>query len=147
MNAGDISRSTSSPSFVRCLSAMLYELLLLIGVIAIGWLLPHILLGSLANVLAPAWVHQLHFVLLPAFYFVWFWLHGGQTLAMRTWKIRIVDKDGGPLRPMQALFRYLAAWFSLICFGIGFFWRFVDPERQFLHDRLAGSRLVMTQGV
>ncbi|MCL2075762.1 MAG: RDD family protein [Betaproteobacteria bacterium] len=124
---------------------MLYELLLLLlGVIVIFWLAPHILLGALANIELPAWVQQLHFLLLLALYFVWFWLHGGQTLPMRTWKIRVVDKGGGPLRPMQALFRYLVAWFSLLFFGIGFFWRIADPERQFLHDRLAGSRLVIS---
>ncbi|MDR0233741.1 MAG: RDD family protein [Zoogloeaceae bacterium] len=136
--------SLTPPTFIRCLSAMLYEALLLIGVIAIGVILPHILLPVFAKVVTPAWVQRLHFVALLALYFVWFWVHGGQTLAMRTWKIRVIDKSGAPLRPMQALFRYLAAWFSLFCLGIGFFWRFVDPEKQFLHDRLAGSRLILT---
>jgi electron transport complex protein RnfE len=136
------SRTAAVPGFVRCVCAMLYECLLLLAVALFGCVLPHILLGVIAHVEAPTWVVRLHFVALLALYFVWFWMRGGQTLAMKTWKIRVVDKSGHPLRPMQALFRYLAAWFSLMCFGAGFFWRLVDSEGQFLHDRLAGSRLI-----
>jgi len=136
------SPSLNPPSFIKCVSAMLYESLLLLGVLVFGWLLPHILLLGIARVGAPAWVIQVHFIALLGLYFIWFWLNGGQTLAMRTWKIKIVDHSGRPLRPMQALFRYLAAWLSFVFF-IGFLWRFVDPDRQFLHDRLAGSRLIL----
>ncbi|MDR2636977.1 MAG: RDD family protein [Zoogloeaceae bacterium] len=131
------------PGFLRCLAALIYESLLLLGIVAIGCVLPYILLGALAGVGAPAWVEQLHFFLLLGLYFTWCWLHGGQTLAMKTWKIRVVDKSGQALRPMQALLRYLAAWPSLFCFGLGLLWRFLDPERQFLHDRIAGSRLIL----
>jgi uncharacterized RDD family membrane protein YckC len=119
---------------------LLYELLLLLAVLAVGLLLPYILLGALANVAAAPWVQRAHFFLLLGLYFIGFWLHGGQTLAMKTWRIRLADKDGGPLRPLQALLRYLAAWPS-VCLGIGLLWRFVDPDRQFLHDRIAGTRL------
>jgi uncharacterized RDD family membrane protein YckC len=76
------------------------------------------------------------------FYFVWFWLHGGQTLPMKTWKMRVVNPDGSTLRPLQAVLRYLAAWPSILLFGIGILWALVDRDRQFLHDRIAGSRIV-----
>lgn len=120
---------------------MAYELLLLLAVLAVGLLLPYILLGALAKVEAAPWVHRAHFFVLLGFYFIGFWLHGGQTLAMRTWRIKLIDKAGDPLRPMQALLRYLAAWPS-VCLGVGLLWRFVDPEKQFLHDRIAGTRLI-----
>jgi uncharacterized RDD family membrane protein YckC len=119
---------------------LFYEFLLLLAVLAVGLLLPYILLGALAKVAVVPWVHRAHFFLLLGLYFVGFWLHGGQTLAMKTWRIKLIDKNGGPLRPMQALLRYLAAWPS-VCLGIGLLWRFVDPNKQFLHDRIAGTRL------
>ena len=75
-------------------------------------------------------------------YFVGFWTYRGQTLAMRTWHLRLQDKDGSTPRPARALLRYLLCWPSIGLFGIGFFWALLDPERQFLHDRLAGTCIV-----
>ncbi|MDR1349716.1 MAG: RDD family protein [Zoogloeaceae bacterium] len=132
----------STPSFLRCLAALAYESLLLLAVIAVGVLLPYILLGALAQVRAEAWSHRLHFFIVLGLYFISFWLHGGQTLAMRTWRLKLIDKNGGPLRPLQALLRYLAAWPGVFCLGIGLLWRFVDPDKQFLHDRIADTRLI-----
>jgi uncharacterized RDD family membrane protein YckC len=43
---------------------------------------------------------------------------------------------------MQAVLRYLAAWPSILLFGIGILWFLVDRDKQFLHDRIAGTRIV-----
>ena len=75
-------------------------------------------------------------------YFTWSWLHGGQTLAMQTWRIKVTDRFGGPVRLRQALMRYFCA---TIFFGIGFAWAWFDREKLFLHDRLSGCRLVLTE--
>jgi uncharacterized RDD family membrane protein YckC len=69
-------------------------------------------------------------------YFLWSWLRGGQTLAMKTWRIRLVD-----VTPQKALLRFLLAAL-LVPSLISILWSFFDPQRQFLHDRLAGTRLV-----
>jgi uncharacterized RDD family membrane protein YckC len=129
-------------SVLRRLTSMLYESLLLAAVLAVGFLFPEVLLGMLTGRAALPGVALAHFVAVAGLYFVWFWLHGGQTLAMKTWKLRLVDAaSGGPLRPLQAVLRFLAAWPS-VCLGIGILWVFLDPDRQFLHDRIAGSRLI-----
>jgi uncharacterized RDD family membrane protein YckC len=133
------------PSFFRCLAALIYESLLLLAVLALGLLLPYILLGALANVAAHPWVHRAHFFLLLGLYFIGFWLRGGQTLAMKTWRLKLIDKSGAPVRPMQAALRYLVAWPSILFLGLGLLWRFVDPDQQFLHDRIAGTRLILCQ--
>lgn len=82
-------------------------------------------------------------VVLIAAYFLWCWTHGGQTLAMKTWKIRVVTQEGYGLSLFQALKRFLLSALFLLLGGIGFWWALVDRERQFLHDRLAGTRLVI----
>ncbi len=69
----------------------------------------------------------------------------GQTLAQKTWDLRLTDLDGALLRPIRAILRYLLALLS-VGSGIGLLWALIDPERQFLHDRLIGSRLVVTDG-
>ena len=130
------------PGISRRLASMGYDMLLLLGVLAVTLLLPHILIGHFLHRLATPpllWAH-LFFVLLV--YFVGFWSHGGQTLSMRTWRIRLVTRDGHPLRPAQALWRYLLCWPSLGFFGIGILWALADRERQFLHDRIAGTQII-----
>lgn len=133
---------TLSAGFLRRLASMFYESLLVTAVLIFGWIFPHILLAAFAQAKAPAWLIQAHLFLLLLLYFAWFWLHGGQTLAMKTWKIRVANADGGPVRPAQAVLRYMAAWFSLGVAGIGILWALVDRDGQFLHDRIAGTRLV-----
>lgn len=137
------SRAPDVPSVRRRLGAMLYESLLLFAVLTLGFMAPHMLLRGLAGVIAPPWAMWWHILLLLMLYCAWFWTHGGQTLALKTWKIRVVDVSGRPLRPAQAVFRYLLAWPSILLFGIGIFWALLDPDRQFLHDRIAGSRVIL----
>jgi len=69
-----------------------------------------------------------------AAYFLWCWLRGGQTLAMRAWRIRLVD-----VTARKALLRFVLAAALL---PLSILWALVDRERQFLHDRLAGTRLI-----
>jgi len=88
-------------------------------------------------------VFQLYLFLVLGIYFVTCWSRGGRTLPMQTWKMRVVRSDSLPLGPGQAILRYALAWISLLLFGVGFFWAFLDRDRQFLHDRLAGTRIVI----
>ena len=76
-------------------------------------------------------------------YYVWFWTRGGQTLPMKTWRIRLVRAEGGgPVHAGRALHRYALALLGTLAVGLGFAWALVDRDRQFLHDRLAGTALV-----
>ena len=79
---------------------------------------------------------QLFIGMVFAAYFLWCWLRGGQTLAMKAWHIRVVD-----VVPTSALLR-LALAAILVPTGISIVWSLFDRDRQFLHDRLAGTRLV-----
>ena len=131
------------PAILRRLAAMAYESVLLSGVLAVTLVLPHVLIAAFAHRLATAAVLWAHLFLVLLIYFIAFWSHGGQTLAMKTWRIRLVTRDGQAVRPTQALLRYLFGWLTLAPGGIGILWALVDRDRQFLYDRLAGTRLVM----
>ena len=130
------------PGLARRLASMLYESLVVVAVLLIGFLLPQIVLSGFGFT-APGKALWLHVFGLLLVYFVWFWINGGQTLAMKTWKLRIINADGGRLRPLQAVLRYFAAWPSIMLFGIGILWALIDRDRQFLHDRIAGTRVVL----
>ena len=123
---------------------MLYDLLLLFGVSFFGFLVPNIVLGVAANTLLPSGILALHAIAVVAAYFLWFWRRTGQTLSMRTWKIRLQSADGERPSFDQLLLRFMLAWPSIFLLGAGLLWALVDRDRQFLHDRLSGTRLVFT---
>jgi uncharacterized RDD family membrane protein YckC len=129
------------PGIWRRLAAMTYESVLLFGVLFIAtyvFLVPaQALNASLQRALL-----QLMVFAVCGIYFVWFWRHGGQTLAMKTWDLRLVARNGGPVSRVQALARYLLAWFLIPPFGIAILWALIDRDRQFLHDRIVGTRVV-----
>jgi uncharacterized RDD family membrane protein YckC len=122
----------------RRLAAMLYEALLLFAVAFFaGWLF---LFASGAKDATTGWLrHALQLFVLAFFaaYFLWSWLRGGQTLAMRAWRIRLIQ-----VTPQRALLRFFLA-LVLVPTGISIVWSLFDTDRQFLHDRLAGTRLVL----
>jgi uncharacterized RDD family membrane protein YckC len=93
----------------------------------------------------PGWILMTHVFIVLGAYFIWYWSHGGQTLAMQTWKIQLTTATGTQPSMVQLLVRYALTWPSLVYFGVGLLWAIFDRDRQFLHDRLAGTRLVFKQ--
>ena len=92
----------------------------------------------------------------------WMWSDGRRTLAMRTWHLAIATRAGAPPGKVRALCRYLAWWIGPVCavsmhvllrptghgrwalalLALNYAWALVDSDRQFLHDRVAGTRIV-----
>lgn len=150
-----------TPGIWRRLACWLYEGMLLFAVLFLG----DYLLDSLSQSrhgLDRRDLRQLFLFVLLGVYFVWFWSKG-QTLAMKTWNIRIVDRDGAPVSQLRALARYVLSWLWLLpplaayAFGLGLIetlvlvpawvavWAILSrfhPQQQFWHDAWAGTRLV-----
>ena len=133
--------AATRPSLGRRLASLFYEFLLAGVVLLVGLFIPLFILGATIHVVPARNLTQAAGMLILLFYFVWFWLHGGQTLAMKTWRLRLVRQDDRPIQPPQALLRFLLAWPSLLLGGIGLWWAWFDKEGLFLHDRLAGTKL------
>jgi len=135
--------TSRTPGIVRRLAGMLYESLLLVGVFATLVLLPQVIYAINFGQTAARAILLGHSLAVLAAYFTWFWCHGGQTLAMKTWKIRLINaRNDGAVTVPQALLRFALCWPSLCFFGVGLIWALFDRERQFMHDRLAGTRLI-----
>jgi len=130
------------PGVARRLACAVYDLLVAVAVLVIATFPFVFLFGDATH----GWRrHMLQAWLIAAAgtYFVFFWTRGGQTLPMRTWRIALVRAaDGGPVHLFQAVHRYLLAVLSTLALGTGFAWAWFDRDRQFLHDRLAGTSLV-----
>jgi uncharacterized RDD family membrane protein YckC len=125
----------------RRLASGLYELLIVLALVFIATLPFSYLFGDATQgwkrLLLQAWV-----LLVTAAYFIGFWTRGGQTLPMKTWRLKLVRADGAAVGWPRALHRYGLALLGLLALGLGFLWALVDRDRQFLHDRLAGTALV-----
>ncbi len=144
------------------MACWLYEGLLLFGVIFIaGYLFSA--LSQTRHALDNRHGMQAFLFLVLGIYFVWFWSRG-QTLAMKTWHIRVVDIQGHPLSQSRALARYIASWLwflppllvtlpldlpapevGVLTMGWVAIWALLSrfhPKKQFLHDALIGTRLI-----
>jgi uncharacterized RDD family membrane protein YckC len=157
-------------SLRRRFASLLYEALLLVAMVLVAGfaIAPLVSPHSAASgqLAMPSTVGRVvSFVALFALgacYFVYSWSHGRRTLPMKTWKLALVTVDGASLNLRRALSRYAAAWIApalaLACYvvlqpyglgalawpllAINWLAAFVDRERQFLHDRMAGTRVV-----
>lgn len=159
----EVGTASPVPSLKRRFLAMTYEALLLFAVVFIaGYLFDALTQSRHALMLRHARQAWLFAVL--GVYFTWFWTHGGQTLAMKTWRIRVVGPAGHALTWPRALARYVSLWIVVVpalaivsIAGLGGwaavgvlaiallvppFYALVDRDAQFVHDRLAGTRLV-----
>jgi uncharacterized RDD family membrane protein YckC len=121
--------------------SLIYEILLLAALLWCAALLFTAVEREIADSHARI-AFQLYLAVISGTYFVWQWTHGGQTLPMKTWRLQLVDRDGGPVGMRQAALRYAAAAAGGLALGFGFIWALIDRDRQFLHDRLAGTRVV-----
>lgn len=131
----------ATPALARRLACNLYESLLLLALL----ILVSLPLGLLLLGLDPAWRNNLQrgfWLLLAGAYLVYFW-RKGRTLAMKTWRIRLESAGGGQPALGQLWRRYLYACLNLILLGAGWWYALHAPDRPFLQDRLAGTRLVV----
>lgn len=154
MNQDWIKQDLPPAGLGRRLIAMLYDGFLLAAIWFVTggiWVLVYPHTGLPAEDIngvtraAPAMLHGILFPLLVvewwAFY-AWFWLHGGQTLGMRAWRLQVRDYRGGPVRPWQTPVRFLAAGLSWLLAGAGW-WVVLIPPHQTLHDRLSFTATVV----
>ena len=130
-----------APALARRFAAALYDLLMLAALVLIATFPFLAVVGDATTGwrrhLLQGWV-----LAVVGAYFVWFWTHGGQTLPMKTWRLKLVRADGARVGAWRALHRYALAVLGLFAAGLGFLWALVDRDRQFLHDRLAGTAIV-----
>jgi uncharacterized RDD family membrane protein YckC len=133
--------ASSAAGLFRRLAALFYDSLLLLGVwfIASAFVLlfTH---GEKMHSNNP--YYTLYLFLVTMLFFGWFWRHGGQTLGMRAWRIRLVHEDGGQISWSQVLLRCLAAIPALLLGGLGYWWILWDKEKRSWHDRFSHTRVV-----
>jgi uncharacterized RDD family membrane protein YckC len=132
------------PGLLRRLGAILYDGLLLSAILfaATAFIL---LFNGGAAITPDQWLFPVYLISISFLFFGGFWTHGGQTLGMRAWKIRVISLSGGKITWSQALIRFTGAMLSWAAAGIGYWWIVFSAENNGWHDLLSRSRIVRTE--
>lgn len=124
---------------LRRIGAFGYDCLLLLAILFGGTALLLPFTGGEA-IQAGNLYYSIYILIISFLFFGWFWIHGGQTLGMRAWKIRVEQLDGRDISWGQAVHRFILMY---ITFGLSLLWCFTNNERQAFHDRLSGTRTII----
>lgn len=136
----ELSAKPIRPGLARRMAAIAYDSILLVAIFFVATAVLLLFTGGEAigpsHGLYPAYLMTVAFA-----YFGWFWTHGGQTLGMRSWRLRLVGAGRRGASWRQALLRFAGACISWLACGVGFLWLLVDRDRLTWHDRLSGTRI------
>jgi uncharacterized RDD family membrane protein YckC len=128
--------------FFRIMGAVIYDSLLLLAVLffATALALPFNAGDAFST---DQYIFSAYLLVVSFVFYGWFWTHGGQTLGLKSWKIKLCSRDGGSVSWQQVSIRFFAAILSWACFGFGFLWVLFDKNRLSWHDRISKTRLVL----
>jgi uncharacterized RDD family membrane protein YckC len=119
--------------FLRRMTAAIYDWLL---VIALMMIVSTPVVALLDDAISPANpFYQAAMLLVAAAFFAGFWSHGGQTLGMKAWRLRLRRRDGSPVTLGRAGLRFVYAAIALLAAGLGFVWMLWDKDSLTWHDR------------
>jgi uncharacterized RDD family membrane protein YckC len=129
------------PGFIRRIACVVYDLLLLIAVLFFATLI--VLPLNHAQAFDPdSRLFSVYLALVGCVFYSWFWTHGGQTLGMRAWKIRLVTNDGHSPDWSHALLRCVFGLLSWGLAGGGFLYILLNKKRLALHDIASNTLMV-----
>lgn len=130
------------PGPIRQLMAMVYDFLLLLSALLFAAIIPVALNGGEA--ITPGNVFFLLYLLLVSFlFYAWFWTHGGQTLGMRAWKLKLESNTDQAVTWKQAAIRFIVGLVSWLCLGLGFWWQWLSKNKQSWYNQMAKTHLIL----
>ena len=138
--------SSPHPSLMRRLTAIIYDFLLVLALVAVVNALALAIVVKLSDgtqeVVNAQLVQGLSVLSIYGF-FILFWLKDGQTLGMQAWRVKLVNFQGAPPTLGQTIRRCLGATLSTACLGLGYLWCLVDRNDRYWHDYLSGTELIL----
>ncbi len=125
---------------LKRLAAMFYDGLCLFSLFFLATLILVIFTNGEA-ITSNNFVYDLFLFFVSYLYFAWHWLNGGRTLGMRAWHIKIIKQGTDRMDWKTVTVRFCLALLSLVFFGLGFAWAFLDKDKLTFHDRYSNTRL------
>ena len=142
-----LSQSYPSAPLWRRLAALFYDALLMIALcLFISFLVVAINGGNAMTQTQTPFVQTMMLFAVFSF-FAGFWLHGGQTLGMKAWHIKLVNQTEQPIRLLQCLLRFFMALISIACLGLGYWWMLWDKQQLTWHDKYSMTRIILLKKI
>ena len=137
MNTLNNSNTVSLP---RRVLVILYDSILLVAVLFF-MSLPIIIPFEITtdHILYPLYIVYIYAI--AFLFFAWSWTHGGQTLGLKTWKIKLVSVSGNQVTWKESFMRYIGSLLCWLSCGIGFLWCYTNKERLAWNDLISNTRL------
>ena len=137
-------KKTQHVGLFRRLMAIFYDLFLLVAILFVTIIIANTI--NRGEAIVPGNPYYPLFVIclfaISFFYYGWFWTHGGQTLGMQTWKMKLINDNRQNISWMQAVIRSITALCSWACFGAGFLWALFNSQKLTWHDMASRCSLV-----
>jgi len=130
----------TNSSLLRRFGAIFYDSLLVLALLFLATL-PFISVRDGESVGPGTLLYQVTMSLVVYLFFVSFWSGYGRTLGMQSWRLRIETAEGAKPSFAAASLRFIAAIFSWLPAGLGFWWQLWDADKLTWHDRISGTRL------
>lgn len=129
---------------LRRLMAIFYDLFLLTAILFLATAIVNAINDGKAVDQNSPYIFLLDFYLASIifFYFGWFWTHGGQTLGMKTWKIKLISNESPAINWQQVTIREITAIISWLFLGLGFIWSIFDKQKRSWHDITSNTMLI-----
>lgn len=129
-----------TPGFFRHLAIIVYDALLLLALLFLATVLVLPINSGEAftstQYLFPCYLLSVSFI-----FYGWFWTHGGQTLGMKAWKVKVQTFNNQPIGWKHVFMRFFMATISWGIFGLGFFWQLIDKKKHTWHDHVSKTAL------
>lgn len=141
MNGQDNAMNVTKVTLWRRIAVMMYDGFLLAAVLFFTATIPtvafEITRESALYPLLIVFIYGMAFL-----YYGWFWTHGGQTLAMKTWNIHIESTERQGVSWRQAFIRFIVAFLGWFPLGLGYLWSLIRKDGATWHDMASKTRLV-----
>lgn len=155
-------------SVLKRLYALIYDGLLLVAIDMVVIMLPASFLITFKQIDSQSSTYlvtiSMAILLLHFLFYGWFWIHGGQTLGMRSWRLRLTTVEGTPISWSIALKRFLLglpAWALLLMALLNLFtverelnaalmlfgllWWVMDNRAGLWREKLSHTRVIQLQ--
>ena len=133
-----------TPSFIKYLLAIIYDLFLLLGVLlfltVIFSFFNHGEPPKSSNIF-----YRLSLLITIIFFYHYSWHKSGQTLGMKSWKLKLISQNNKPITLKQSIIRIILGITNIFLLGLGFFWKYTNSSRLTLMDYFSKTQLIITK--
>ena len=129
----------------RILGAIFYDTMIVFAIIFVAAQWFPMVPAQYQSMPAMIIFKQIYVLGITFLYFGYSWRRGGQTIGMKSWRLRIQNSESieTAISWRQCLIRYSVSIFSWLLAGLGFLWTLFNADHRSWHDLASNTRLIV----